>query len=351
MHRRSAASAASSTSKVAASRERRAKRANKMGGGIRNGNGQLPLHSKHKSDQSEGAGQRIILLIGGTIIICVLGLWGGALLHVTTSSDGSSSGTKLGRAKDALKRMRNGKSNYQSEPAVPVNAADTSDGSPYMADALDKNPYLGWQPPSNPSPLGSSFSVRKCFKAGPKSDGSDQPAGCYENPAELGIAPKAATDWIPDVTMIRKMMMYGKDKEGNPFPPQLPNEFCEDIEGRGGKTGDINKECVRESLIHTTGPLNSTTVTISPSNHYGVENGNANSIEVPAPKIMCLVYTMADAHANRIRAMRETWAGGCDGFLAFSTESDPRLPAISLDHEGPEAYENVSTRYATIVSS
>jgi len=52
---------------------------------------------------------------------------------------------------------------------------------------------------------------------------------------------------------------------------------------------------------------------------------------------------MADAHANRIRAMRDTWAGGCDGFLAFSTESDPRLPAISLEHEGPEAYTNVST--------
>lgn len=96
-------------------------------------------------------------------------------------------------------------------------------------------------------------------------------------------------------------------------------------------------------MIRTTGALNLTTVTIDPSNNYGADPSiSKGSITVPAPRLMCLVYTMADAHANRIRAMRETWAGGCDGFLAFSTESDPRLPAISLDHEGPEAYENVS---------
>jgi hypothetical protein len=43
---------------------------------------------------------------------------------------------------------------------------------------------------------------------------------------------------------------------------------------------------------------------------------------------------MADAHSSKIQGMRDTWAGGCDGFLAFSTESDPRLPAISLYHHG-----------------
>jgi glycoprotein-N-acetylgalactosamine 3-beta-galactosyltransferase len=39
--------------------------------------------------------------------------------------------------------------------------------------------------------------------------------------------------------------------------------------------------------------------------------------------------------------MRETWAGGCDGFLAFSTESDPRLPAMAIQHDGPEEYDNM----------
>lgn len=138
-------------------------------------------------------------------------------------------------------------------------------------------------------------------------------------------------------------MVYGKDRDGNQFPPPLSKELCEDIAVRGGKAGDTNKECLKESMIRPTGALSSSTVTINPSNHYGEElNENTGAITVPAPKLMCLVYTMADAHANRIRAMRDTWAGGCDGFLAFSTESDPRLPVISLEHEGPEAYDNVS---------
>lgn len=171
-------------------------------------------------------------------------------------------------------------------------------------------------------------------------------AGCYENPSELGAAPVVDKDWVPDVTMIRKMMLYGKDRDGNPFPPPLSQELCEDIGVTGGKGGDSNKECLIQSMIRPTGALNSTTVTIDPSNHFGETSTSKGPLTVPAPKLMCLVYTMADAHANRIRAMRDTWAGGCDGFLAFSTESDPRLPTISLDHEGPESYDNVSCWFA-----
>eukprot|EP00585_Thalassiosira_rotula_P024771 CAMPEP_0196248830 /NCGR_PEP_ID=MMETSP0913-20130531/41427_1 /TAXON_ID=49265 /ORGANISM="Thalassiosira rotula, Strain GSO102" /LENGTH=48 /DNA_ID= /DNA_START= /DNA_END= /DNA_ORIENTATION= len=48
---------------------------------------------------------------------------------------------------------------------------------------------------------------------------------------------------------------------------------------------------------------------------------------------------MEAAHSTRIRAIRETWGGGCDGFLAFSTKSDPRLPTIHLEHDGPEEYD------------
>jgi hypothetical protein len=191
--------------------------------------------------------------------------------------------------------------------------------------------------------VSSSISWRTCFKAAATSDGKDQPAGCNENPAELGSAPLVEKDWIPDVTMVRNMMIYGKDRDGNQFPPPLSKELCEDIGVFGEKKGDTNKECLRETMIRPTGPLNSTTVTIDPSNHFGQDSDTENgSLTVPAPKVMCLVYTMANAHANRIRAMRDTWAGGCDGFLAFSTESDPRLPAISIEHEGPEEYNNVS---------
>ncbi|KAL9181519.1 hypothetical protein ACHAXT_010324 [Thalassiosira profunda] len=352
MHRRTAKSAAASSSKVAASRERRARRGNKLsnGGGIRNVNGHLPHHSKHHTDDGPGLGKRIVFIAAGSAVACLLMFWGMALLHVTNSDAGGDNTGKRWSPKNALRRMRKGQSHYQSEPAAPKPAAvvEVADGSPYTAEALAKNPHLGWQPKHVPSPLGSKFSMRKCFKADPKSDGSDQPAGCHENPSEVGVAPKVDEDWVPDVTMIRKMLVHGKDRDGNAFPPPLSEELCENIGVQGGKADDINKDCVQEASIRSLGALNSPTVTIDPSNHYGAKPSDAGSIEVPAPKLMCLVYTMADAHANRIRGMRETWAGGCDGFLAFSTESDPRLPTISLTHEGPESYNNMWQKVRSI---
>ena len=351
MHRRAAASssAAVPSSKVVASRERRAARKLQNGGGIRTVNGHLPHHTKYNSHDKGSGRKGVILLVAiGAIFVLMLLVWGGALYHVTSSDaedDGSDTDNnnkkwKFGRVslpKNPLRRIRNGDTNHYHSMIDP-------NQNPYTPEALQKNPYLGWQPKHVTSPLGSSFSVRECFKAEPKSDGSDQPAGCNENPAELGTAPSVDKGWIPDVTMIRTMMMHGKDRDGNVFPPQLSKELCEDIAVTGGKAGDTNKECVKESNIRAVGTLNSTTVTINPSNHYEAENSNTDeaSVVVPAPKLMCLVYTMADAHANRVRTMRDTWAGGCDGFLAFSTASDPRLPAISLEHEGPESYDNVS---------
>lgn len=61
-----------------------------------------------------------------------------------------------------------------------------------------------------------------------------------------------------------------------------------------------------------------------------------------------MVYTMKENHATNIRAIRETWGSGCDGFLAFSTLSDPRIPTISLPHEGKEAYENMWQKVRSI---
>ena len=66
------------------------------------------------------------------------------------------------------------------------------------------------------------------------------------------------------------------------------------------------------------------------------------------PKIMCMVYTMEVNHATNIRAMRETWAPYCDGFLAFSTANDPRIPAIALPHDGPEEYNNMWQKVRSI---
>ncbi len=66
------------------------------------------------------------------------------------------------------------------------------------------------------------------------------------------------------------------------------------------------------------------------------------------PKVLCMIYTMKEQHATNIRAMRETWASYCDGFLAFSTANDPRLPAISLPHDGPEEYNNMWQKVRSI---
>jgi glycoprotein-N-acetylgalactosamine 3-beta-galactosyltransferase len=61
-----------------------------------------------------------------------------------------------------------------------------------------------------------------------------------------------------------------------------------------------------------------------------------------------MVYTVESSHPTRLRAIRETWAGGCDGFLAFSTVSDPRIPAISIPHDGREEYENMWQKVRSI---
>eukprot|EP00968_Pinguiococcus_pyrenoidosus_P021359 scaffold2769_cov253-Pinguiococcus_pyrenoidosus.AAC.2 len=59
------------------------------------------------------------------------------------------------------------------------------------------------------------------------------------------------------------------------------------------------------------------------------------------PRLMCILYTTADKHYSNIRVIRETWASDCDGFLVYSTETDPRIPALHIEHEGPEEYGNI----------
>lgn len=331
MHRRTAPSL-SASSKVAASRERRARRKIPNGNGIQ--------RSSAKTNSALAYGQRILVLTVSLIVVILILLWIGAMFHLSTTTSQSDEG-KMSAIRNKL---------FDAKPKInmPVRPYDGST-NPYTSAALEQNPYLGWQPADVPSPLGTSFSWRQCFKADPKSDGKDQPAGCRENPNELGDAPTVDKNWIPDVKMIRTMAMYGKDRDGNPFPPPLSNELCENIGVTGGKNGDSNKQCLNQAMIRTTGPLTSETVSITPSNHYeATASVQKGTIDVPAPTVMCLVYTMADAHANRIRAMRDTWAGGCNGFLAFSTESDPRLPTISLEHEGPEAYDNMWQKIRSI---
>ena len=55
-----------------------------------------------------------------------------------------------------------------------------------------------------------------------------------------------------------------------------------------------------------------------------------------------------ESHATHVRAAVETWAPGCDGFVAFSTESDPSLNAVKIEHRGEEAYMNMWQKLRSI---
>jgi hypothetical protein len=191
--------------------------------------------------------------------------------------------------------------------------------------AYHVNPWYGWQPKIAPT---MECSWRQCLKTVHKCK------TCRDSQEDIEPAPPPPSeDWVPDVTMLRRMLLEGHDSNGNPWPPPLDEELCEHM-GTFGGTIDENIKMFEASQV-TALPLVVGEV-------------------IDGPKILCLVYTMAENHATNIRAIRETWGGGCDGFLAFSTESDPRIPAISIPHDGPESYENmwqkVRPAYCRIVS-
>jgi glycoprotein-N-acetylgalactosamine 3-beta-galactosyltransferase len=182
------------------------------------------------------------------------------------------------------------------------------------------NSWEGWQPlPYKDVDTSMCQSWRTCFQ-----DQHACPGFCRDSPKDFKdgsvIVPD---DWIPDVTMLRRMMLRGTDEHGNPWPPPLDKELCEPMNPSGGKQGDVNKELLDAVPI------------------WGMPLVSQDDDTSYSPKILCMVYTMESSHATKIRAIRETWAGGCDGFLAFSTKSDPRIPAISIPHKGKEEYYNM----------
>jgi len=174
-----------------------------------------------------------------------------------------------------------------------------------------QDPWYGWQPAA---PV-DACPVKKCFEdKGIWEDHSDCP-NCLDNPQDFTPVPDAGPNWIPDVTMLHRMLLDGKDSGGDPWPPALSKQFCEPLGVFGGPL-DTNKQLFDEANIK-------------------------GMTTTDGPKIFCGVYTMEKNHYSNIRAMRETWAPYCDGFLAFSTASDPRLPAMGIDHEGREEYVNM----------
>lgn len=186
-----------------------------------------------------------------------------------------------------------------------------------------ENQWYGWQPET---PTSMECSWRECFKE------AHTCRTCRDSPSDFSVGDNEpldpGEDWIPDVTMLRRMFLDGHDQNGNPWPPPLDDELCEPIGTAGGRS-DGNKEL-----------LDAVPIVGQPFARESSEND----------KVLCLVYTMESKHATSIRAMRETWAPGCDGFLAFSTKSDPRIPAINLLHKGKEEYDNMWQKVRSIWS-
>lgn len=238
-------------------------------------------------------------LIVGAVSLYLL-IWLLAILHfhtiVSKTDENASNGSPVVRDQ-SIKRSpkKNG-------------GRENIDGDIHVI--VEKEPWYGWQPEI---PASMECSWRECFK--PKHTCTT----CRDSPQDLaGNVFDPGADWIPDVTMLRRMYLDGRDADGNPWPPALDDELCDPIGDFGGNS-DGNK--VLLDAVPIVGP--------------------PMIKESKGGKVLCMIYTIEKNHATNIRAMRETWAPGCDGFLAFSTKTDPRIPAISIPHKGEESYNNM----------
>jgi glycoprotein-N-acetylgalactosamine 3-beta-galactosyltransferase len=181
------------------------------------------------------------------------------------------------------------------------------------------DPYYGWQPKSLVSPRICSW--LQCFRDSLNCSGS-----CLDDIHSWGIIEQNQSigNQLPDVRMLRKMFLSGVDAYGHPWPPLISMDLCNPI--------TMSSEDVDEEMNLIDGvPIRSVD-----------EDSNIST------SLFCLLYTMEEAHATRIRAIRETWAGMCDGFLAFSTKTDFRIPSISIPHKGVESYWNMWQKVRSI---
>uniref|UniRef100_A0A7R9U3Q6 N-acetylgalactosaminide beta-1,3-galactosyltransferase n=1 Tax=Pinguiococcus pyrenoidosus TaxID=172671 RepID=A0A7R9U3Q6_9STRA len=177
-------------------------------------------------------------------------------------------------------------------------------------------------PVKRPPNWQDSCSVRKCFvEATGKVCGTCRMEDAPED--DEVVVPQ---DYVPDVWKLRRWAIQGVDDSGEQWPPPLPQEFCEDLGDFGGQS-DGNKKALQAMGLVADAALPPTD---------------------DDPKLLCIVYTTASRHTTSIRAQRETWGSQCDGFLVFSTEADPRIPAVKVEFEGPEEYDNIWQKVRSI---
>mmetsp|Transcript_3605 Transcript_3605/g.10344 ORF Transcript_3605/g.10344 Transcript_3605/m.10344 type:complete len:464 (+) Transcript_3605:426-1817(+) len=168
-------------------------------------------------------------------------------------------------------------------------------------------------------------SVRDCFQ----DDKGPRCGNCRMQPKPEGyepVFPEGIKKYVPDVTKLRRWALAGADDRGNVWPPPIEDEYCEAIGDFGGPH-DGNKKAL---------------------DAIGLVADPSVPKKIGDPTIMCSVYTTADRHFTSIRALRETWGSECDGFLVFSTEDDPSIPAVSVEFQGPEEYDNIWQKVRSI---
>lgn len=67
------------------------------------------------------------------------------------------------------------------------------------------------------------------------------------------------------------------------------------------------------------------------------------------PRILCAIYTIStNRHNIQIKNIIDTWGHRCDGFIAFSNETNITLGTINLTHVGPETYSNIWNKVRSI---
>ena len=60
-----------------------------------------------------------------------------------------------------------------------------------------------------------------------------------------------------------------------------------------------------------------------------------------SPRILCIVYTHSNRHYPYLQSVIDTWGRQCDGFIASSNLTNPKLNAVNIPHRGIESYNNM----------